>query len=464
MSSELRPSWNITVLDNSANPAKYDPARSFLYLLDSRGQDWTDDNIPDVAPVAVKDIGVASDDFRLSVMELGFAKQPVSLPIVDKKRRTPYWIQRGHFVKYLSTLLPPSVNTNFGVETKSLIYDDVKDCYVVEVEKEGKKIKYDADLLIGADGIHSQVRSTLFADGGKCRVLKSPAGGLHFKALQLKNNFSAYNATFSTNLEMAYAVRSSKSGYSTKLGLGILPVLPSVSERLGVEVATTRPASVITRTDHDIANAKTASEVESIFKSSFPQLRWEEGEVVEKGEWQRFAESKPVWFPHPQHSKTLTKVSPKGGSGVILLGDAAHSFPPDIGQGVNAALVDVHVLSCCIEEGGEDGLGSTLNAYEKKRMPEVRALTRLCQIANPYQYSQTGRIAGLRKKLWAVNFLFRLLLHKVSRGLLSANSFYSMQSEKSYIKILRRCNNVTRFLWATVGLMVWKIWKVVGAV
>jgi len=37
---------------------------------------------------------------------------------------------------------------------------------------------------------------------------------------------------------------------------------------------------------------------------------------------------------------------------VLLLGDAAHSFPPDIGQGVNAALADVCTLEECLVNPG----------------------------------------------------------------------------------------------------------------
>jgi len=39
--------------------------------------------------------------------------------------------------------------------------------------------------------------------------------------------------------------------------------------------------------------------------------------------------------------------------GVVLIGDALHSFPPDTGQGVNAAFCDVMALKASFEEAAQ---------------------------------------------------------------------------------------------------------------
>ena len=83
---------------------------------------------------------------------------------------------------------------------------------------------------------------------------------------------------------------------------------------------------------------------------------------------------------------------------------------------------------------------------------------KLCKVANPYQYRQTGLVSSLRQKLWALNFLVRMPLARVPG--LSANAFFSMQGEKSYATIMRRCDR-TSFVLAAAGLgVVWQVGRV----
>ena len=56
---------------------------------------------------------------------------------------------------------------------------------------------------------------------------------------------------------------------------------------------------------------------------------------------------------------------------MVLLGDAAHAFPPDLGQGVNAALQDVLVLHDTLEQCG-DRVEQALPLYEQRRMVRAR--------------------------------------------------------------------------------------------
>jgi 2-polyprenyl-6-methoxyphenol hydroxylase-like FAD-dependent oxidoreductase len=70
---------------------------------------------------------------------------------------------------------------------------------------------------------------------------------------------------------------------------------------------------------------------------------------------------------------------------VVLLGDAAHAMAPNLGQGANSALVDAGVLAL---ELADSGVASALDAYDARRRPSVRKVQRDCD--------RVARAAGLR--------------------------------------------------------------------
>jgi 2-polyprenyl-6-methoxyphenol hydroxylase-like FAD-dependent oxidoreductase len=70
---------------------------------------------------------------------------------------------------------------------------------------------------------------------------------------------------------------------------------------------------------------------------------------------------------------------------LVLLGDAAHAMPPNLGQGANSALVDGVVLA--EELASAPSVKDALAAYDKRRRPLARRvqktaemLQRLCGI------------------------------------------------------------------------------------
>ena len=82
----------------------------------------------------------------------------------------------------------------------------------------------------------------------------------------------------------------------------------------------------------------------------------------------------------PQHANKMTKVlmgisrditqSNSAPRGVILMGDALHSFPPDLGQGVNSGLEDVVELDRALTTAN-NSIPHALKLLEEERMPEV---------------------------------------------------------------------------------------------
>lgn len=77
---------------------------------------------------------------------------------------------------------------------------------------------------------------------------------------------------------------------------------------------------------------------------------------------------------------------------------SGHAFPPDIGQGINAGLMDVVALDRALT-GRNIGtgeplpeppttLGDALLQYQRNRRPEHRALIRLARFGAPFQVSK----------------------------------------------------------------------------
>jgi 2-polyprenyl-6-methoxyphenol hydroxylase-like FAD-dependent oxidoreductase len=76
---------------------------------------------------------------------------------------------------------------------------------------------------------------------------------------------------------------------------------------------------------------------------------------------------------------------------VTLLGDAAHPMKPNIGQGAAQALEDAVVLGSCIAAGGEPQ--EALRAYERRRVRRANAVVRASR--------QAGRAAEVRSPFGA---------------------------------------------------------------
>ena len=57
---------------------------------------------------------------------------------------------------------------------------------------------------------------------------------------------------------------------------------------------------------------------------------------------------------------------------VVLLGDAAHAMPPDLGQGACQAIEDAVVLAAAI--GSTDSLEAALHQYDEQRRARVRPM------------------------------------------------------------------------------------------
>ena len=269
-------------------------------------------------------------------------------------------------------------------------------------------------------------------------------------------------------------VKSRKNGPYDFLSLGALPVQDSVS---------VRAANTITRPSHDVWSLTTGEEAKIWFKDNFPRIDFDK--LVSDDEWDRFAKAKGTTFPPCQYCPSLQASPATGECGIVLLGDAAHSFSPDIGQGINAGLADVVQLKEILEQSGNISLGAALKEYERVRAPEVRsksfssfllnlaentkhdfalihlplqtrALIRIARFCAPYQYNQSLRKDRLGKKLWTANVALRLLLNKLTFGIFPKQMVLMVNDDMTYRQVARKADLGTAVLVSASILSVLK--------
>jgi 2-polyprenyl-6-methoxyphenol hydroxylase-like FAD-dependent oxidoreductase len=431
---------DITVLEKRTSADYYEPDKSFNYLIDGRGQKFTDllglsDRLPE--------IGVPNTEFYLTQIKADGSRKTSKLPQVDPNRKTAYWMQRKTFVSFLYQEIERNWQDAIAVlfDTQCLQIDRQKKLKVIARNGDSQALEFEPSFLVGCDGINSIVRDTLQDWDRSARFemkhFPSPSSGLKYKVLTLPPKFPLDRLGEERSVStMAYAIGSVFKDNKRSMRLGILPFKNPDEPRT---------ANIITKPNHQIWELKTGEEVSDFLERAFPQLPIRN--LVSSQEADRFAKSEGGEFPEPQYCSGLHYLLDND-SGVVLLGDTVHCFPPDIGQGVNSALEDVCVLDRALEQS-KDELSSALPLYESMRLPDVKALVRLAQTAFPWQYNQDR----LGKFLWSINFFLRLILGRIPY-LFEPPSFFLIQNHQlPYREIWSMAQRTTQSLYA-LGLIM----------
>ncbi|MGD1701115.1 FAD-dependent oxidoreductase [Dapis sp. BLCC M229] len=436
--------WHkITVLEKRPAADFYEPDKSFHYLIDGRGQKFTE--LLGLNEKLAK-VSVPNTEFYLTEIKADGNRKTSKLPIVDPNRKTAYWLQRRVFLKLLFQEIEENwqnqITTLFNTKCLEINNKDGKLTIIAQGINDLTNYEFQPDLLVGCDGINSLVRQTLDkwdnsgTDKFKMQFFPSASSGLKYKVLTLRPNFPLdHNNSEQAVCTMAYAIRGAFSDSQHSLSLGILPF---------ADPNEPRTANIIRRPEHEIWKLPDSEKLSDFFEKAFPQLPI--NEIVLPEEKERFAKSEGGYFPIPQYCSGLHYLlaNTDNSAGIVLLGDSIHCFPPDIGQGVNSALEDVFIFNQALAQTN-DIISDALPLFESLRSPDMKPLIRLSQTAFPWQYNQD--ILG--KRLWSINFFIRLLLSRILPFIFAPPAFIMIQNHKlSYREIWSMAQRTTIYIYA----------------
>lgn len=467
----------VTVAERNSEVTYSDPDRSYVYAIDGRGQQFTDkyDITPKLADASVDALDVSVTRVFPS------GKSVTNRQVIKDKRRLVYWLPRSSFMRLLEDEASHGqyaayISVLRSTEASDITRDaDGQLSVTLANTRLGSSMTFRPKLVLGCDGINSVVRNTLqawtapqAASNGRDRfgmvLAPSLSTNLRFKVLQLPANPAMVDGTVLTNASFCLlAGQKAPLIGGPPLRLGLLPIKDPVQGRT---------ANLITLPDHPVWNVTDGETMYQVFAQAFPQANWRQ--LVPETVMNKFAASTGGSFPAPQYSNGLTMAlaaadaalagqqhdaaaaggsttSALKGTGVALIGDAAHCFPPDLGQGVNSALEDVCVLERQLFDSAAGDLSQALPAFEQQRLPDSAALVKLVQIGFPLQYNQYP----LLRALWNIRFMAQVLAHKLLPFLVSPPLFLMIQDpQQSYSSVLAATERSRRVLYVLAAALV----------
>ena len=353
-----RHGYQVTVLEASERTDVYDPAKAYPFLIRERGQKLT--NLFPQVQNALEARGIATEGATTLVSipadpAVILDTNPKPIPVFRPAGKS-YWIRRHEFIRLLldAAMQEERITIINGVQCTEISGTDSE----IEIRTQGSTNEtMRTSLLLGCDGMKSQVRESLATspslfpgwannDPDEFKVKKwfSPASGLKFKTLQINSEAKVpvgdgtmFEIPFDT--QTFYSIRSKYTSPKQAISLGLLPS----------RKAPVRTFNVIRLPNHEIWGIKDGNALRAWFAKAFPRFDFSaESSLVEKEEFERFATTEGLQLPPCQYSPELYAVSNNLQAAVILVGDAVHTFPPDLGEGVNSGLEDVLVSSVVI--------------------------------------------------------------------------------------------------------------------
>ena len=235
---------------------------------------------------------------------------------------------------------------HLGVTAETII--DTPESSAVEVGfSDGSQGRY--ALVVGADGVYSSTRRTLFPD----------ASAPEFTGQAVWR----YNFPRSPEVEGLHV-------YHGRVGAGLVPLS---ADAMYMYLTSAEPANPI------LARAGLAEQMRARTTGAAPRIR----QLAEQITDDEAVVYKPL--------ETLFLEGPWHKGRVVLIGDAVHATTPHLGQGAGMAIEDSLVLAEELERHGEN-LDSALQAFEIRRRERCRFIVESSKAVGEFQLGKRDQL------------------------------------------------------------------------
>lgn len=437
----------VTVLERRPSPTStsYDAHRSYVFALNPRGQAAVSAISPSLL-AHLRSRTPVPDGYQTCVID-GTGGVTLKDPCEMFPGFKPGMLfYRPVFVsalsEYASKLGGIDIYYDFQVDRIS-VRPGSKGCTILSTKGDA----VDADVVLACDGVGSSTLSAANKHTGGVfeprKTWTSAAVGNRSRSLLVqKRALLQCVPGIPEHFETSHWTTIKGNDFN----LSLLPLPVDAIERHGGALL----ATVVLPPGHEVWGMKDVDGMYELFSRNFGYMNEDElKNVVTREHMEEFVQGRYSTFPSISHPPSIT--SSINGAVVIALGDAAHTVPPDMGQGLNASIEDVTILSSILSSHVDWDWCKVATQYQDERFEDVKALCELCAFAG--QAIDPGK--PVRNWVASVDTKMRTMGDKkLPKGWVYPPVFAMLSRQWPYAVARRRYRVTTIRLLAAVGVCV----------
>lgn len=388
----------ITVLERIQYNSPCDLQRSYVFGLSERGRKAMS-KISGLLEHLLQSAPISKDYFRCEI-DLTEAVPPAAMTMEMSKYGKNYTpatlFFRPTYMKSMFNFVQEhcsEVEIIDGVTIEDVTFsNDGGGISTIHYSRVGDAEKHciSTNALIACDGKNSPVvRALRLADqtivrsphGFEASYKKSRSSGKLARSLVVGRNIFDHIESVRKDLGTTCWTRARGVGCS----MDILPMLEEDLQQYGG-----LSALISDEKDAPIWQLNSVEEAYCFFEKSFPAL--DVRKHISEDSLMSFILGRSVEFPFITLRPSMAaKVGDAGG--VIIIGDASHAVPPDLGQGLNAAIEDVNVIAAtAMEVGLHANFGDLAYQFHSNRIDDITSMAEMCSYVSFIGVSRLKRL------------------------------------------------------------------------